>query len=140
MPWKIFLLLFVLAFASCSNNDECSEAALALGKFGSTGGCGCLNNNDCPAHQTCDENPFDFVSDCSCEPGSNGAECAVDSHCPDGQTCSFNCLCEGGPSPSPTPNGCAPVNVEPGTVPFGGACDADVDCADELPCVDCSCV
>lgn len=36
-------------------------------------------------------------------------------------------------------SGCAPVNGG-GTVPFGGACDDDADCADSLPCVDCSCV
>ena len=34
---------------------------------------------------------------------------------------------------------CSPVNGD-GTVPFGGACDDNTDCAGGLPCVDCTCV
>ncbi len=129
------LLLLTASFSGCGGNDECSPEAIALGKLGTDGQCGCLNDNNCPTNQSCEPNPFDFVSECSCNPGQNGAECAVNEDCAAGQTCSFNCICEGEPTGS-----CPAVNVEPGTVPFGGACDADADCADGMPCVDCSCV
>lgn len=35
---------------------------------------------------------------------------------------------------------CPPVDVSPGSVGFGGACDDSVDCEGGLPCIDCECI
>lgn len=78
--------------------------------------------------------------------GGIGDFCETDSQCDTGSTCDndtvggSSCQCVAGETELPEPVTCDPVNTDPGSVPFGGACDASADCADEMPCVDCSCV
>ena len=73
--------------------------------------------------------------------GPPGAPCDEDSDC-QANSCrdpvenpAEGCTCRNLDGPS-----CSPVNVSPGSVGFGGACDDNADCEGGLPCIDCECI
>jgi hypothetical protein len=135
------LLLWMLMAAGavglgCGGSDGCPAGQVSEVKFGTTAqpGCvfTCLGDGDCPDGEFCEGTPFQF--DGICQPCSSDSECLSDADCGNGGDC-VGCQCSGGNT-----GNCPTVDASPGSVPFGGACDQNEDCADSLPCVDCTCV